>query len=78
MLQPPRGCGEGWGPAVGPQRLLRTFSMLVALACVEEGETEGRTPWGQQRQPPLQLPISGLIALGDTQSHSFAFKLPPR
>jgi hypothetical protein len=49
---PPGGCGDGWGPAVGPQRLLRTFSMPVALVCVEEGESGWENTLGVAKGVP--------------------------
>lgn len=58
-LQPPRGCGEGWGPAVRPQRLLRTVSMPVALICVEAGQSpretvrEGAAKAATHASPPV-------------------------
>lgn len=69
----PRGCGEGWGPAVRPQRLLRAFSMPVALVCVQPGqsprETTLRAPHGATLGSFLILvlslsadPLTALIA----------------
>ena len=62
-LQPLRGCGEGWGPAVRPQRLLRTFSMPVALLCVESEQSPKEITLGSTEQSHLhQLPIPAPVA----------------
>lgn len=61
-LQPLGGCGDGWGPAVRPQRLLRTFSMPVALVCVESGPSPGETALGARKKAtPASSPVLVLL-----------------
>ena len=86
-LQPPRGCGEGWGPAVRPQRLLRTVSMPVAPICVEAGQRPRETVRGAAKAAtPAGLPVlvlwaqpcswSGCLDSGSHEGHGRASPVP--
>lgn len=66
-LQPLGGCGEGWGPAVRPQRLLGISNACGSGLCGVRAEPKGDHTGGTKGSPPCQLPILGspptLIAL---------------